>query len=258
MIDLHCHVLPGIDDGPTSTEEAVHLASRAAQDGITTIAATPHLRSDHPGVEPTELNARSRELEQALAAAGHDLGIVPAGEVDLVWALDAPDDELRLVTYGQRGTDVLLESPYGTLSPSFEQFLFERFSARGIRVLLAHPERNPTFREDPKRLADLVRRGVLVQVTANSLANRKRRSQSRRLAMHLIEEGLAHVMASDSHGTYARAPLSAGVAEASRIDPARAEWMVTEAPAAILAGEPLPPPPVARPTARRRFRRRSP
>jgi protein-tyrosine phosphatase len=258
MIDLHCHLLPGIDDGPENLDEARVLAESAAADGIEVIAATPHLRDDHPGVNPEELRERCTAVAEALRAADVDIEVVPAGEVDLVWALDAPDHALDLVSYGQRGSDVLVETPYGELNSNFEQMLFDRFASRDVRVLLAHPERNPTLREDPRRLSELVRRGVLVQVTASSLIDSGRRSRSRRMARAMIKEGIAHVIASDSHGPgVQRASLSAGVAEAARIDPGRAGWMVDDAPRAILAGEPLPPPPsVSRPR-RGLFGRRS-
>ena len=101
-----------------------------------------------------------------------------------------------------------------------------------------------TFQRDRQRLATLVEHGTLLQVTAVSLSSTERRSRSRRLALELVRHGLAHVIASDSHGGHIpRAGLKAGVEAAARIAPQRAEWMVTDAPAAILAGEPLPPAP---------------
>jgi protein-tyrosine phosphatase len=251
LIDLHCHLLPGIDDGPVTTEESLMLAREAASDGIDVIAATPHLRADHPRVRPLELAGRCDALKDALAAEGSVLEVVPGAEVAVTWALDAAQEDLRLATYGQRGTDALVETPYGPLTSNFEELLFDRFSARGVRILLAHPERNPTFQQEPERLAELVRRGVLTQITARSLSRSRRRSPVRRLATAMVSEGLAHVLASDSHGVDRRASsLSAGVAAAAGIDAGRARWMVTDAPAAILAGEPLPPLP---PAPRRRW-----
>ena len=242
MIDLHAHVLPGIDDGPPDMEGSVALALQMAADGTRTVAATPHARADHPRVRLSRLRAMCEELERRLPP-GTDLEVVPAAECDLAWAQDASDDQLRLASLGQRGHDLLLETPYGPLPPTFEEILF-RVSLRGYRVLLAHPERSRTFQADAERLTAIVGRGVLVQVTALSLASTNRRSRTRAFAHLLVERGLAHVIASDAHSAAGnRAPLSAGVAAAARIDAARAEWMVTEAPDAILAGEPLPHPP---------------
>ncbi len=243
VVDLHAHVLPGVDDGPASADESVELARRAAADGVTTLAATPHLRDDHPGVVPEELARRTAELGRLLDQEGVGLALVPGGEVDLTWALDAGDDVLRLVSYGQRGSDLLVETPYGELPHHFERMI-DAVRWRGYRVLLAHPERNPSFQRSPERLADLVDRGVLVQLTAASLT-RPRGSRSGRLARAALSEGMAHVIASDAHGsaTLDRAGLAEGVSLAAEIDAARAEWMVTDAPAAILEGAPLSPPP---------------
>jgi protein-tyrosine phosphatase len=253
VIDLHCHVLPGIDDGPRDTEGAVALAVASARAGVRVLAATPHLRHDHPGVVPAELAGRCEELARRLPP-DLDLELVPAAEVDPVLAQRASDEELRLASYGQRGTDLLVETPYGSLPPNFEELLFA-ITVRGYRILLAHPERSPDLRGRPERLVDLVRRGVLLQITAPALLER-RRSPARRLATSLIERGLAHVLASDAHSAgHGRPPsLPAAVEVAAGVDPRRARWMVEDAPAAILAGEPLPPQPGGAP--RRLLRRR--
>jgi protein-tyrosine phosphatase len=120
-------------------------------------------------------------------------------------------------------------------------------------VILAHPERNHSFQNNPDRLVQMVEQGVLVQVTASALASSDRRSRSRRLARALLRAGNAHIIASDSHGAIQRAPLSAGVRAASDLTPARAQWMVTEAPHAVVMGEPLPEAPVDPPPKRLPF-----
>jgi protein-tyrosine phosphatase len=245
VIDLHCHILPGIDDGPETTGDALELARWLAADGVRTVAATPHLRDDHPKVRAGELAERCDELTRSVRAAGIDLEVIPGAEVDLVRALEATDEELRLVSYGQRGTDLLLEAPYGPLPTSFEEQIF-RLSVRGYRILLAHPERNPSLQRDPARLSELLRTGVLLQVTAGALLPRPIRSRSRELARMLVADGVAHVLASDAHGSRGpRAPLIAGLAEARALVGTYADWMVEQTPAAILAGEPLPQPPAA-------------
>jgi protein-tyrosine phosphatase len=243
VLDLHAHVLPALDDGPADMAGSISLAAAAENDGVELIAATPHLRHDFPGVRPAELADRVSELSDALGAAGVGVQVVPAGEVDVFWARDADDDTLRLVSYAQRGSDLLVETPYGSLPPVFEDALFD-LVVRGYRVLLAHPERCPDFQRDPASLNALVRRGTLLQVTASALAA-GRGSRSGRLARALVREGLAHVIASDAHGDAApgRPGLRVGVEAASRLAPRRARWMATEAPAAVLAGEPLPPAP---------------
>jgi protein-tyrosine phosphatase len=253
VIDLHSHVLPGLDDGAADLPEALELAAAAAADGVTTMAATPHLRADHPRVRPAELASQVDHLQREIDRAGIALELIAGGEVDLAWACRASDADLRLVSYGRRESDLLLETPYGHLPGAFES-LVRRLRERGFRLLLAHPERSPTFQEEPRRLAALVRDGVLVQVGADSLTQLPRRSRRRRLASRIIGEGLAHVLASDLHGMrVGRAPsLSAAVAAADGLAHGRGTWMAAGAPAAILAGEPPGAPPVGSAPTRRR------
>ena len=246
MIDLHCHILPGIDDGPATMDESVTLARALVADGTRTVAATPHLRNDHPGVVLSELPGRCDELRRALAAEGVELEVASGAEVDLLWAHRATHDELAQACYAGRGSDLLIETPYGPLPPGFAELL-EELSEAGFRVLLAHPERNATFQRDPSAVASLAERGVLIQVTSASLALDPRRSGSARIARGLVADGVAHVISSDLHGSAAisRAPLSAGVAAAAEAAPERAPWMVNQAARAILEGTPLPDPPPA-------------
>lgn len=242
MIDLHSHLLPGIDDGPPDLPAALELARAAEAQGTRVLAATPHLRGDFPDVRPEELHGRCEEVRVAIAAAGIELEVAQGGEAGLMWAVHADDDDLRAGSYGARGSDLLVESPYGALTDTFEELLFA-LTVRGYRVLLAHPENNPTFQAAPERLHALVDRGVLLQVTARSLVRSQRKKGPRPLAEALVRSGRAHVLASDAHsgGDFRPPALAAGVAAAAElVGEARAAWMAQDAPAAILAGEPLP------------------
>ena len=238
MIDLHSHLLPGLDDGPADVEGSVALAREAAAAGVTVMAATPHLRADFPDVRVEEVETRAEQLRERLREEAIALEIVAGGEVDVLWAQRASDEMLRAASYGGRGTDLLVETPYGPVPEMFEDLLF-RIQVRGFRVLLAHPERNESFQRDPARLERIVERGVLVQLTASSVVGSAR---ARRLSQRLIEDGSAHVIAGDLHRAGGR---RATVAQAAGATGERGRWMVTEAPAAILAGEPLPPAPPA-------------
>jgi len=255
VIDLHCHLLPGIDDGPATTEESIELARTLAEDGVLQVVATPHVRADHPAVVPARLAALTGELSEALEAAGVPLEVQPGGELDIARGLEASQEELRLVSFGQRGVWLLVETPYGPLTSLFERQLFE-LTIRGYKVLLAHPERNPSFHERPERLEAIVGRGVATQVTSSALLRPPRRSRTGALARRMLERGLAHVIASDSHGHHiARATMGAGVEAAREVVGDAAEQLVTDAPAAILAGADAPAPPMAAPR-RSRFRLR--
>ncbi len=245
MVDLHAHVLPGIDDGPPDLDAAVALLRAVEADGIETIAATPHVREDHPDVVPAELAARVAVLQARLDAEGIGVRVVPGGEVDLAWAMGADDDALRLVSIGQRGSDLLVETPYGEPPPTLDDLLFS-LAVKGYRILLAHPERGPAFQRHPERLRALHDRGVLMQVTAFALVSPGRPSRSHRLAVQLVRDGLATVLASDAHAVGGGRPagLSGGLDAAARlVGPDRARWLVEDAPRAILASSPLPPAP---------------
>jgi protein-tyrosine phosphatase len=253
VIDLHSHLLPGIDDGAPDLEHALELARAAADQGTRVLAATPHLRADFPDVRPDELPRRCDEIRAAIADAGIEVEVVQGGEAGVMWAVNASDDELRAGSYGARGNDLLVETPYGPLNDMFESLLFT-LPKRGYRLLLAHPENNPTFQRSPERLRELVDRGVLLQVTARSLIRPDHKRGARALAEALVREGHVHVLASDAHsGRQLRPPaLGAGAAAAAElVGERRARWLVQDAPAAILAGEPLPEPPPVERVARR-------
>jgi protein-tyrosine phosphatase len=249
-VDIHAHVLPGIDDGPGDLEGALDLARAAVASGTTTIAATPHLRSDFPDVHVDELADRCQEIRDALAREGIDLRLHSGAEVSLSWALDATSDELRLASYDQRGTDLLIETPSSNII-GLDRLLYELRSG-GYRITLAHPERNHQFPGHESLLRSLLDQGVLLQVNADSLLGAAGRSGPRRFARHLCTHGLAHVIASDGHraGRWrAVTDLGQSADAAARLGGAdRARWMMSSAPSAILEGSGLPEaPPVTPP-----------
>jgi protein-tyrosine phosphatase len=260
-VDIHAHVLPGIDDGPRDMEGTLALARAAVAAGTTTIAATPHLRSDFPDVHVNELAERCHEVREALEREGIPLRVVGGGEVSLTWALDADEEELRLASYGQRGTDVLIETPSSNVL-GLDRLLYE-IRARGYRITLAHPERNSQFPRHEALVRGLVDQGVLLQVNAESLLGPAGRAGPRRYARWLCAEGLAHVIASDGHRAERWRPvteLGEAVPVAGELVGAeRAEWMVATAPGAVVDGNDLDfGPEVVQPRRRRLFGRRSP
>jgi protein-tyrosine phosphatase len=254
-VDIHTHVLPGIDDGPGDLFGALEMARAAARVGTTTMVATPHLRSDFPAVQVEELAGRCQSLREELKRAGIEIRLESGAEASLLWALEASDAVLELATYQQRGSDLLVEAPTGGVV-GLDTLLFE-LRRKGIRVTLAHPERSMEFQRDYVQIAKLVRQGVLIQVNADSLVNEGRRSPVRRLAEALCREGLAHALASDGHraaqwrpvGTLADAVEGlSGLVGASRV-----EWMTEAVPASIVEGTELPAAPaIAQPGRGRR------
>lgn len=235
MLDLHAHVLPGLDDGVRSLDEALELVRAAAAEGVTAIAATPHVRDDYP-TSAAQMEAGVAVLRAAVEGAGLPVEILHGGEVDVdrLWQLSP--DELRRFTIAQTGRYLLIETPYRGWPRVIERAC-SLLRGRGITPLLAHPERNAHVQDSPALLEPLVADGVLVQVTSASLDGRLG-SASRLAAQTLIERRLVHVIASDAHGPQTRMAGMAGAAAAVG-DEELARRLTTETPAAIAAGEPV-------------------
>ncbi len=241
MIDLHCHLLPGIDDGPATLEEALALARAAAAGGTRTMIATPHI--DHRwNVEPTEVAGMVDRMREALAEAHIELDVRAGGEIALSRLADLDSAQVQAVRLGG-GPYMLLECPHRpTAGTEFHAFV-HRLRDRGERIVLAHPERSPAFQRHPDRLAALVRDGVLTSITAASLLGSFGRTVQS-FSLRLLREGLVHNVASDSHDAERRGPeLLAGLQAAEREVPGAlrmADWLTRQVPEAILAGDELP------------------
>jgi protein-tyrosine phosphatase len=247
VIDLHSHILPGLDDGSRTVEDARALAQRAAEDGVTAIAATPHVRSDYP-TQPDEMERGVLRLREDFVAQGIQVEVLHGGEIDLESLGSLDDDDLRRFSLARSGRYLLLEFPYSGWPAGLEETVYG-LGLRGLTAVLAHPERNRAVQADPGRLGEAVRLGALVQVTAASVDGRIGRS-SQKAADRLLESGLAHVLASDAHTPEIR---EAGLADAAEAvgDDRLATFLTAEAPAAIVAGEAVPEPP--RKARRRRY-----
>ena len=250
MIDLHCHVLPAVDDGPGTVQEAIELGRGAQADGITTIAATPHVDWSHPDLDARSIRTAVAALQPRLDAAGVDVRLVSGAEVAAGRAAELDDSELRELTLGRAGW-LLVECPLSsTLTPGFTATA-RRLAHRGHRLLLAHPERCPIFLRSPEALDELVDMGMLAQVTAGALTGRFGRTV-REVAMQLVDRGSVHVVASDGHNRSRPAKVASDLA-GTAIDPALAGWLTREVPAALLAGG-YPPERPRTATSRRRRR----
>ena len=248
MIDLHSHILPGLDDGAQTIAESRELAITAAADGIEVIAATPHVRSDYP-TTAAQMEEGVAELRRLFGEDGIPVDVLHGGEIALDRLPALSRSELARFTIAQTGRYLLVETPYTGWPLGLEQQLFELRSA-GFTAILAHPERNREVQKDPERLDGIVSRGTLVQITAASLDGRLGAS-SKRAAEALLELGLAHMLASDAHTPAIREVGMAAAAEAVG-DPELAYYLTEETPAAIIAGERVANPP-ERARRRRRF-----
>jgi len=243
VIDLHSHVLPGLDDGVRTLDEAVALVRAAAAEGVTVLAATPHVRDDYP-TTPAAAAAQLTAVREAVRAAGVPVDVIAGGELDLEWLPRLADDELLQLAYG--GTRaVLLEFPEGAWPRALEPAL-DRVARLGLVPVLAHPERNRSVQERPELLRQLVSAGAIVQLTAASVAGHVGRS-ARACSRALLDRGLAHLLASDAHGPHLR-PYALREAVDALGDVRVAASLVQDGPAAVLAGE--------RPVAQKRGTRR--
>jgi len=240
VIDLHSHVLPGLDDGPSAIEGSLVLARLAVERGTRTMVATPHIRDDHP-FPLAQIGERARALRSALSEAEIDLKIETGGEVAISKAGELTDEALVSLCLGS-GPFVLVESPYTFAPQLLEAVLFD-LQARGFRPILAHPERSPSFLSDPARLARICEGGVLCSVTALSMTGGFGETV-RRFSARLFADGLVHGVASDAHDGHRRPPgLAAGFEQLDAELPGlaqQASWFTVEAPRAILAGKELP------------------
>src|SRR4051794_21368002 len=235
MIDLHVHVLPGVDDGARTLEDSLAMAREAAADGVRVLAATPHVRADYP-TRPDELERLVDELRAAVVREGIGVDVVRGAELALAETDRLADGDLRRLALGG-GDTLLVEFPYRGWPLELETQLFA-LHTRGFRTLLAHPERNAEVAARPERLRQAVEAGTLVQVTAASLDGRLG-EPAQRTARRLLDRGLVHVLATDAHAPDGRRSRPGSGAEA--VGGARlARRLTSGAPAAIPAGEPLP------------------
>ena len=243
-VDIHAHVLPGVDDGPDDLEQSLELLRAAADAGIGTIAATPHLRADFPGVDVNALADACHSLQIQAEREGIPLRVVSGAELSVAWALTANDRALALASYGQHGRDLLIETPIAP--PAGLASALGELRAKRYRITLAHPERSGVLQRNPEPLRELVDDGVLVQVDAASLLDGGE-PRVRRFARALLSEGLVHALASDGHrgeGARSVTRLAEAIAVATElVGPGRAQWLATAGPEAIVAGNELPEPP---------------
>lgn len=255
MIDLHSHVLPGIDDGPRTLDGALALARAAMATGTRRIAATPHVDHNY-SPQPHEIRVAVMALNLMLRRAGIELEVVPGAEIAVTRLADLSDEALRRLRLSD-GPYLLIESPHVSVAAGLEPAIRD-LHARGYRVLLAHPERSPAFLREPRRLRRLVDDGALCSITAASLSGQFGRTV-RRYALDMLREGVVHDIASDAHDTERRPPgLLSGLAAAEAALPgvsAQAAWLTEAAPTAILAGARLPPRPELRSGRLRRWSR---
>jgi protein-tyrosine phosphatase len=252
MIDLHSHILPGLDDGAKTLQESIAMCLMGFQDGIRTIVATPHTLNGVYQNDRSTIFAKVQELDNAINATNAinasnamnaidaiNLKILPGADVYCTEDLLDQLERGNALTVGDGGKYLLLEFPPQGIPYGVEEVIFQ-LMMKGITPIISHPERNLDISLQPQRYFAMVKMGCLGQLTAMSLTG-EFGGEIKRIAEKFLKARVVHIIASDAHSQNRRPPiLSSAVRAAARIvGKEEASKMVTEYPQAILHGQPL-------------------
>jgi len=238
MIDLHCHILPGVDDGPADVSESIEMARRAVADGIRTLVATPHCLNDVYYNPTGKVIEQVRNLSDVLKTEGLNLDIRPGSDARICSRMAERIAAEEAATINLNGRYILAEFPSQVIPTESRNELFG-LKLNNITPIITHPERNLVFQHRLDFLYSLVEMGSLVQITAMSITGEMGEA-AMECAHALLKRRLVHVIASDAHSSRHRPPLLSHAVEAAAYvlgDEKAARAMVTEWPEAILAGE---------------------
>jgi protein-tyrosine phosphatase len=236
VIDIHCHVLPEVDDGPKSWDTAIEMCRMAAQDGIRHIVATPHANNQYS----YDRGYLSRLLEQLRQRVGATPEFSLGCDFHLSYEnLERVLEEPRLYTIGE--TNYLLVELSNYSIPANLADCFRRLGDRGLTPILTHPERNPILQQAPQRVLEYADQGCLIQVTASALTGFWG-DRPEAIARWLLDRSAVHVLATDAHETRRRLPnLSEARAVVEEVAGAEyATALVEDNPGAIVQGQPIP------------------
>jgi protein-tyrosine phosphatase len=202
MIDIHCHILPGIDDGAADQSVSLAMAKQAVVEGVTQIVATPHHRNRHWDNPKFEIFQRVETINTLLKENQIGLEVLPGQEPRIFGEMASPEAEAELMTVNNNKKYILIEFPTHHV-PRYAQQLFFDLQVKGVTPVIVHPERNEEISQHPNRLYQFIADGALSQVTAASLVGKNGRS-TKKLTLQFIENNLAQFVASDAHNVSAR------------------------------------------------------
>lgn len=204
MVDIHCHVLPELDDGAATWDEALAMARLAAADGIATVIATPHQLGCYADNRARQILAQVNRLQGLLDEQGVRLRVLPGGDVRVEPEIIAKVRSGDVLTLADRGRHVLVELPHEVCLP-LERLLAD-LSTAGLTAILSHPERNAALMAQAGAVRSLIEAGCLIQITGASLTGTFG-VRARGAAESLVQQGLVHFVASDAHSPRARPPI---------------------------------------------------
>jgi protein-tyrosine phosphatase len=236
VIDIHCHLLPQVDDGPKSWDAAVEMCRIAAHDGITHAVATPHA-NDRYAYDRVYLSSLLAQLQEKTGPA---LRLSLGCDLHLSYEnLERVLEEPHSYTIGE--TNYLLVELSNFSVPIQLTDCFVRLGDRGLTPILTHPERNPILQQSPQRILEWAEQGCLVQVTASALTGSwGERSES--IARWLLDRAAVHVLASDAHDAKRRVPILSQARDVAEeiVGAEYALALVEGNPGAIVNGQPIP------------------
>ena len=233
MIDLHCHILPGIDDGAENAKESVKMARVAAEDGISHIVATPHIRETlHP---PVFLKKNVTKLNEVLQKYQVPVEILCGADV---YAMLPPREVLGYAINNSQY--ILIEFPYTHVPANAADIIFN-FKLQGLIPIITHPERNPSVIREPEKLFSLLTGNVYIQVTADSLTGNFG-MQIQECAFYLLKKKAVHFIASDAHSAIVRRPVLSEAAKVAEkiVGKENARMLVNDNPLAVISGKDIP------------------
>jgi protein-tyrosine phosphatase len=240
MIDIHHHLLWGLDDGASSVEISIAMARIAQEEGITHIICSPHANGTY-AYEPYLIFEKIDTLQRLLDREGIAVKLGRGCDFHMSYE-NIQDAKLDPAKFSINGLGYLLvEIPDYGVSRGLTE-IFYQLQLAGLTPILTHPERNPTLQSDPERLADWLRGGVLVQITAGSLLGRMGK-QAERMSHDLLAKRWVHFLATDAHNTTSRPPRMRQAYDlvAEKYGSDYAHMLCTSNPLAALMGKPLQP-----------------
>ena len=236
MIDIHCHILPGIDDGAGNLEESIQMCNLASHDGIKTIVATPHTMNGLYINNRHLIKKKVYDLNNSLKDNNIDIVIIPGAEVHVNYNIMELLNQGFAITVNDANKYLLLELPVYTVPPKIEEQIFQ-LKLEGITPIFSHPERNTAIQNNLNIIYKIIKQGGLMQITSLSLTG-EFGAAAQECALTMLNLNLAHIIASDAHSTGIRSPrISEGLEIARRIVGENyARDMAITFPQAIISG----------------------
>jgi protein-tyrosine phosphatase len=236
MIDLHCHILPYLDDGPCDLSQALEMARIAVEDGITDIVATPHTENGLYKNSREDVLKAIGNFQGVLNQEGIPLAIHAGSEIHIHCDLVEHVKNSLLLSVCDHRKYILLELP-SVFLPRFTDQLLHELKLSDITPIIAHPERYEAVRNHPDRLAKWMEQGAVVQLNAGSLLGHMGK-KTKEFALYLLQRGLVHVLASDGHNSERRRPILADAYRyAAKATSVEAALLLKENAKAVLRGE---------------------